>query len=241
MTASSRAEKFAAAAASKARKGRDRMRLIFLGAPGSGKGTQAVWLSEKYAIPQISTGDILRKAVQEGSELGKKADAIMKSGALVPDELMIELVRERLNQADCQPGFILDGFPRTIAQGESLDAMLGTEKAIQNAIFFEVSEAEIIKRLTSRRTCSACARNYNVISDPPPDSGLCGTCGGAIIQRPDDTEATVLKRLQVYAEKTAPLKEFYNKQKKLYILGAEQPVERVRTELDALLAGLSKA
>lgn len=213
------------------------MRLIFLGAPGSGKGTQALWLRDRYGIPQISTGDILRKAVADGTELGRQADGIMKSGGLVSDELIIALVRERLEQPDCQPGFILDGFPRTIAQGQSLDAMLGTAKAIQRAIFFDVSEQEIIKRLTSRRTCSGCARNYNVISDPPPASGLCGSCGGAIIQRQDDTETTVRKRLEVYEEKTAPLKEFYNVQKKLYILRAEQPVERVRAELEALVAG----
>lgn len=213
------------------------MRLIFLGAPGSGKGTQAIWLRDRFGIPQISTGDILRKAVADGTELGRQADGIMKSGGLVSDELIIALVRERLEQPDCQPGFILDGFPRTIAQGQSLDAMLGAAKAIQQAIFFDVSEAEIIKRLTSRRTCSGCARNYNVISDPPPASGLCGSCGGAIIQRQDDTEETVRKRLEVYEEKTAPLKEFYNVQKKLYILRAEQPVERVRAELEALVTG----
>ncbi len=217
------------------------MRLVFLGAPGSGKGTQAVWLQEQYRIPQISTGDILRKAVAEGSELGQKADAIMKSGALVSDELIIELVRERLAQADCARGFILDGFPRTIAQGESLDRMLGSERAIQSAIFFEVSEAEIIRRLTSRRTCASCGRIYNVISDPPPASALCGSCGGAIIQRKDDSEETVLNRLKVYEEKTAPLKEFYNMQKKLYILRAEQPVEQVRSELATLLAGFQMA
>ena len=214
------------------------MRVIFLGAPGTGKGTQAVWLSEKFAIPQISTGDILRKAVAEGTELGKAADAVMKSGGLVSDELIVALVRERLEQPDCRPGFILDGFPRTIAQGESLDLMLGREKAIQSVIFFDVSEAGIVTRLTSRRTCSGCARNYNMISDPPPASGLCESCGGRIIQRPDDSEETVRKRLQVYEEKTAPLKEFYNKQKKLYILRAEQPVERVREELVTLLSGL---
>ncbi len=214
------------------------MRVIFLGAPGTGKGTQAVWLSEKFAIPQISTGDILRKAVAEATELGKAADAIMKSGGLVSDELIVALVRERLEQPDCRPGFILDGFPRTIAQGESLDLMLGREKAIQSVLFFEVSEAEIVTRLTSRRTCSGCARNYNMISDPPPASGLCDSCGGRIIQRPDDSEETVRKRLLVYEEKTAPLKEFYNKQKKLYILRAEQPVERVREELVTLLSGL---
>ena len=213
------------------------MRVIFLGAPGTGKGTQAVWLSEKFAIPQISTGDILRKAVAEATELGKAADAIMKSGGLVSDELIVALVRERLEQPDCRPGFILDGFPRTIAQGESLDLMLGREKAIQSVLFFEVSEAEIVTRLTSRRTCSGCARNYNMISDPPPASGLCDSCGGRIIQRPDDSEETVRKRLLVYEEKTAPLKEFYNKQKKLYILRAEQPVERVREELVTLLSG----
>ncbi|HNW61040.1 MAG TPA: adenylate kinase [bacterium] len=214
------------------------MRLVFLGAPGSGKGTQAVWLRDKFGIPQISTGDILRKAVADGTELGRQADAIMKSGALVSDELIIALVRERLSQPDCAPGFILDGFPRTIAQGESLDTMLGASQAIQSAIFFDVSESEIIRRLTSRRTCASCGRIYNIHSDPPPASGLCGSCGGTIIQRKDDSEETVLNRLKVYEEKTAPLKEFYNKQKKLYILRAEQPVDRVRAELDTLIAGL---
>ncbi len=214
------------------------MRLIFLGAPGSGKGTQAVYLAENYGIPQISTGDILRKAVQDGSELGQKAQVIMSNGGLVPDDIIIELVRERLTLPDAGKGFILDGFPRTIAQAESLDAMLGSGKAIQMVLFFDVSEAEIIKRLTSRRTCSQCGKNYNVISDPPPASGLCVQCGGKIVQREDDTETTVRKRLQVYEEKTAPLKAFYNVQKKLYILHAEQAVERVRAEMDALLAQL---
>lgn len=214
------------------------MRLIFLGAPGSGKGTQAVYLAENYGIPQISTGDILRKAVQDGSELGQKAQVIMSSGGLVPDDIIIELVRERLTLPDAGKGFILDGFPRTIAQAESLDAMLGAAKAIQMVLFFDVTEAEIIKRLTSRRTCGQCGKNYNVISDPPPASGLCEQCGGRIIQREDDTETTVRKRLQVYEEKTAPLKEFYNVQKKLYILHAEQAVEQVRADMDALLAKL---
>ena len=162
----------------------------------------------------------------------------MSSGGLVPDDIIIELVRERLTLPDAGKGFILDGFPRTIAQAESLDAMLGAAKAIQMVLFFDVTEAEIIKRLTSRRTCGQCGKNYNVISDPPPASGLCEQCGGKIIQREDDTETTVRKRLQVYEEKTAPLKEFYNVQKKLYILHAEQAVEQVRADMDALLAKL---
>ncbi len=214
------------------------MRLIFLGAPGSGKGTQAVYLAERHGIPQISTGDILRKAVQDGSELGRKAQSIMQSGGLVPDDIIIELVRERLVQPDAGNGFILDGFPRTIAQAESLDAMLGEPKAIEMVLFFDVSEAEIVKRLTSRRTCSQCGKNYNVLSDPPPATGICDQCGGKIIQREDDTEVTVRKRLQVYEEKTAPLKSFYSAQNKLHLLHAEQAVEHVRSALDALVARL---
>lgn len=211
------------------------MRLIFLGAPGSGKGTQAMYLVTRYGIPQISTGDILRKAVQEGTELGKKAKSIMESGHLVPDEIIMGLIRERLQAPDCRKGFILDGFPRTIAQAEGLDKLMGEGQKIEKVMFFDVPEAEIIRRLTSRRTCSGCGRIYNVFSDPPPADGRCGSCGAAVVQRDDDQEATVRNRLLVYAEKTAPLKDFYEKQKKLFVINAHQAIERVQAEMEALL------
>jgi adenylate kinase len=210
------------------------MRLIFLGAPGTGKGTQASNLAAKYAIPQISTGDILRKAVQDGTDLGKKAKSIMDSGRLVSDEIIIQLIKERLAQKDCKKGYILDGFPRTIAQAESLDALLD-KKAITAVIYFDVSEQSIIERLTSRRVCVECGNIYNVQTNPPPASGKCEKCKGRIIQRDDDTETTVRNRLRVYKQKTAPLKLYYEKQKKLFSIDGMQPVEKVRQNIEKIL------
>ncbi len=207
------------------------MKLIFLGAPGTGKGTQASVLAEKYNIPQISTGDILRKAVAEGSELGQKAKAIMESGGLVSDDIIIGLIRERLAQPDCKPGYILDGFPRTIAQAESLDKLLAAQGGIDAVIYFDVAEDEIVRRLTSRRTCSQCGYNYNMISDPPPTDNTCEKCGGDIIQRDDDKEETVRHRLVVYNEKTAPLVDYYKKQNKLYTIDAARDVKKVRQDI----------
>ncbi len=214
------------------------MRVIFLGAPGAGKGTQATHLAEKYAIPQISTGDILRKAAQEGTELGSKAKAVMDVGGLVSDEIIVALVKERLAQKDCLNGYILDGFPRTLRQAENLDAMLGKQDAIQSVIYFDLAEEAIVQRLTSRRTCSQCGKNFNVISDPPPSSGQCDVCGGKIIQRDDDSESTVRNRLKVYQEKTAPLKDFYTKQGKLHVIDGSQPVDQVRAAISGLFARL---
>jgi len=213
------------------------MRLIFLGAPGAGKGTQAVYLCEKYAIPQISTGDMLRKAVQDGTELGRQAKAIMESGGLVSDDIIIGLMRERLAQPDCGRGYILDGFPRTLAQAAGLDAMLGKD-GIQLVMLFDVPETVILTRLTSRRTCSRCGKIFNMISNPPPADLVCPDCGGRIIQRDDDTEATVLNRLRVYEEKTAPLKGYYEKQNKLAILRGDAPLEQIHREMDDLVAPL---
>jgi len=154
------------------------LRVIFLGPPGAGKGTQAAYLAEKYSIPQISTGDILRKAAQEGTELGRKAKAIMDAGGLVSDEIIVALVKERLAQNDCLEGYILDGFPRTLRQAESLDSMLGKDNAVQAVVYFDLEEEDVVQRLTSRRTCNRCGKNFNVISDPPPASGRCDLCGG---------------------------------------------------------------
>jgi len=207
------------------------LKLIFLGAPGTGKGTQASVLAEKYGIPQISTGDILRKAVADGTELGKKAKAIMESGGLVSDDIIIGLIKERLAQPDCAGGYILDGFPRTIAQGESLDELLAATGGIDAVIYFDVAEDEIVKRLTSRRTCSKCGYNYNMISDPPPADNKCEKCGGEIIQRDDDKEETVRNRLVVYAENTAPLIAYYKKQNKLHSVDGAQGVDKVRQDI----------
>jgi adenylate kinase len=215
------------------------MRLIFLGAPGAGKGTHAVYLGEKYGIPQISTGDILRKAVQDGTELGRQAKAIMDSGALVSDEIIIKLMQERLKQPDCVKGYILDGFPRTLPQAAGLDQMLA-DQGIQLVLFFDVAEKIVIQRLTSRRTCAKCARIFNMISDAPPADMICPTCGGGIIQRDDDKEATVLNRLKVYEEKTAPLKHYYEQQGKLTSLNGDLPLDRIRREMDALLTPYKK-
>lgn len=210
------------------------MRAIFLGAPGTGKGTQASVLAEKYNIPQISTGDILRQAVKDGTDLGKQAKSIMDSGGLVSDEIIIALMKERLGQPDCANGYILDGFPRTVPQAQSLDDILKEGSAIDGVIYFDVPEETIITRLTSRRVCSKCGYNYNLISDPPPEDGKCRICGGEIIQRDDDKEETVRNRLQVYKEKTAPLKDFYLKQQKLYVIDGSQAVDKVRQDIDEI-------
>lgn len=215
------------------------MRLIFLGAPGTGKGTQASVLAQKYNIPQISTGDILRKAVADGTELGKKAKAIMESGGLVSDDIIIGLIDERLSQDDCANGYILDGFPRTIKQAEELDALLDGKKGIDAVIYFDVSEEEIVKRLTSRRTCTQCGYNHNMIYDPPVDGDKCAKCGGTVIQRDDDKEETVRNRLVVYNEKTAPLVDYYKKQNKLYAIDGSQDVEKVRQDIIDLYEKLS--
>ena len=216
------------------------MKLIFLGAPGTGKGTQASVLAEKYGIPQISTGDILRKAVADGTELGQKAKAIMESGGLVSDDIIIGLIKERLAQPDCAPGYMLDGFPRTIEQGESLDELLAETGGIDAVIYFDVSEDDIVRRLTSRRTCRGCGHNYNMISDPPPADNKCEKCGDEIFQRDDDKEETVRNRLVVYNEKTAPLIAYYKAQNKLYSIDGAQDVAKVRQDIIDLYEELAE-
>jgi len=216
------------------------MKLIFLGAPGTGKGTQASVLAQKYTIPQISTGDILRKAVADGTELGVKAKAIMESGGLVSDDIIIGLVDERLAQDDCRPGYILDGFPRTITQAEDLDKMLADKAGIDAVFYFDVAEEEIVKRLTSRRTCTQCGYNHNMIYDPPVDGDICAKCGGKVIQRDDDKEETVRNRLVVYTEKTAPLVDYYKNQNKLYAIDGAQDVDNVRQDIIDLYDKLAK-
>jgi len=182
------------------------MRLILLGAPGAGKGTQAQFITEKYAIPQISTGDMLRAAVQAGTELGKAAKKIMDAGELVSDELIINLVKERIAEDDCANGFLFDGFPRTIPQAEALQA---SGVAIDGVVEIDVADAEIIKRMSGRRVHSGSGRTYHLVYNPPKVAGKDDITGDELVQRPDDQEDTVRQRLQVYHQQTAPLIDFY--------------------------------
>jgi adenylate kinase len=188
------------------------MRLVLLGAPGAGKGTQAKKLIEKYAIPQISTGDILRKAVADGTPLGKEAKAVMDRGELVPDKIVLGLVEERIKQDDCKNGYILDGFPRNTAQAESLDNILSSLGApLTVALSVDVDKDDLMKRLTGRRTCKNCQQMYNVYFSPSQKEGSCDKCGGELYQRDDDKEDTIKKRLDVYEAQTAPLIDYYGK------------------------------
>jgi adenylate kinase len=186
------------------------MNLILLGPPGAGKGTQAKRLVETYGIPQISTGDMLREAVKNQTELGMEAKKYMDAGQLVPDEVVIGLVKERLSKPDCDQGFMLDGFPRTVGQAEELDKVLAEmNKDIDHVVSIEVPNEELMGRLTGRRTCKQCGAGYHVIFDPPKVEGKCDKCGGELYQRDDDNEATVSNRLKVYESQTKPLIDYY--------------------------------
>ena len=182
------------------------MKLILLGAPGAGKGTQAEVLCRKLGIPSISTGNILRAAIKNGTPTGLKAKSYIDAGALVPDEVIIGIVDERLAQDDCKNGYILDGVPRTIAQAEALEKAGITFDAV---VSIEISEEEILRRMSGRRVCEACGSSYNVVSIPPRVEGICDNCGGKLIQRKDDTPETVRERLKVYHTETEPLVDFY--------------------------------
>ncbi len=188
------------------------MRLVLLGAPGAGKGTQAKILVEKYGIPQISTGDLLRAAVAAGTALGKEAKSYMDKGELVPDSVVLGMVEERLKQDDCKKGYILDGFPRNTQQAEALDKMLSSlNMSLTAALSVDVPFEDLMKRLTGRRTCKACGQMYNVYFNPPKKEGICDKCGGELFQRDDDKEETIKKRLEVYNAQTAPLIDYYAK------------------------------
>lgn len=186
------------------------MKLIMLGAPGAGKGSQAKVLSDKYGIPHISTGDIFRANIKEGTELGKKAKEYMDQGLLVPDELVCDLVVDRIKQDDCKKGFILDGFPRTIPQAKSLDAALEQiNEAMDYAVDLEVDDEVIVERMGGRRACLECGATYHVVNMPPVKEGVCDRCGAKLVLRDDDQPETVKKRLSVYHEQTAPLIQYY--------------------------------
>ena len=204
------------------------MRLILLGPPGAGKGTQAKMLKEKFQIPQISTGDILRQAVKDNTELGARAKTVMDAGQLVPDDIVIDLIKERIREEDCKTGFILDGFPRNITQAEKLSETLqDMNLAIDNVIDLEVDEGEVVERLTGRSTCSECGAMFHQVSRPPKVNEICDSCGGKLEQRPDDNKDTIEERLKVYSESTAPLKEFYSKQESLRTVEAKGTVEEI--------------
>lgn len=186
------------------------MRLILLGPPGAGKGTQAKVLMEKYQIPQISTGDILRQAVKEKTPLGEEARVYMDRGALVPDQVIIGIIRERLQKPDCKRGYILDGFPRTVVQAEALrETLAGMDSSLDHVLSIEVMEEELIQRLSGRRTCKSCGEVYHIIYGPPKRDGVCDKCGGELYQRDDDKEETIKRRLRVYQAETAPLIDYY--------------------------------
>ena len=204
------------------------MRVILLGPPGAGKGTQAKMLKEKFQIPQISTGDILRQAVKDNTELGAQAKTVMDAGQLVPDDVVISLIKDRIRQGDCKTGFILDGFPRNIAQAEKLSETLADMRVVNdNIIDLEVDEKEVVERLSGRSTCLDCGAMFHQISCPPKVLGVCDGCGGKLAQRPDDNRETIRERLKVYLGSTAPLKEFYMKQGNLKTVEAKGSVEDI--------------
>ncbi|MDD6284066.1 MAG: adenylate kinase [Firmicutes bacterium] len=197
------------------------MNLILLGAPGAGKGTQAEVICEKLGIPSISTGNIIREALKNGTEMGLKAKSFMDEGKLVPDEIVIGIIKERLAKDDCRDGFVLDGFPRTIPQAEALDAM---GVVIDKVISIEVADEKIADRMAGRRVCEKCGASYHTEYKKPSVDGVCNLCGGALVRRKDDAPETVLERLQVYHEQTEPLKDYYLKAGKLRLVEGQEEV-----------------
>jgi adenylate kinase len=216
--------------------------IILLGAPGAGKGTQAKLISQRYGLPQISTGDILRDNVAQGTELGRKADPIMKSGALVPDDLILAMVEDRFDCPDCDRGFILDGFPRTVKQAEWLDQYLQTRKFAGRTLppvvmNVEVSYNQLLQRLTGRRSCPVEGKIYNIYFQPPQKEGVCDCCGSQLVQRKDDKEEVISKRLKEYEIQTLPLVDYYRQRGYLHRLNGELPVEQVSSEAFAVIEG----
>ncbi|MDO4607621.1 MAG: adenylate kinase [Clostridia bacterium] len=210
------------------------MKLILLGAPGAGKGTQAEIISEKYDIPTISTGNIIRAALKNGTEMGLKAKAYIDSGRLVPDDVVIGIIKERLSDTDCQNGFILDGFPRTIPQAEALDNM-GVN--VDAALSIEVDDREIVKRMSGRRVCEKCGASYHTEFKKPANDGVCDACGGKLVIRKDDEPDTVHDRLDIYHKQTEPLKSYYKTQDKLIIVEGQ---DKVSDTTELVLKALSE-
>lgn len=214
------------------------MNLILLGPPGAGKGTQAKILIRKFGIPQISTGDILRGAVKEQTPMGIKAKGYMDAGALVPDDVVVGIVEERLAKPDCHDGFILDGFPRTVAQADALKKTLaGLNKKIEHVISIVVDKEELIGRITGRRTCRLCGKGYNLEFDPPKQNGKCDECGGELYQRDDDSEMTMRNRLDVYELQTAPLIDYYAHESLLRTVSGTGSIDDIQQKILTSLAG----
>ena len=212
------------------------MKIIMLGAPGAGKGTQAKQIADHYSIPHISTGDIFRANIKEGTELGKKAKEYMDKGALVPDELTCDLVMDRISQDDCKNGFVLDGFPRTIPQAEALEKALDAAgQKMDFAIDVDVPDDNIIGRMSGRRACLNCGATYHIISIPPKKEDICDVCGEALVQRDDDKEETVKNRLSVYHEQTQPLINFYQERDILRTVDGTRPMDEVFSAIQAIL------
>lgn len=216
------------------------MNLILLGPPGAGKGTQSQYLIKKYGIPQVSTGDMLREARKNQTELGKKAEEFMNAGKLVPDEVVIGIVGERLKKPDCAKGFILDGFPRTAAQADALAKLLAENgKKIDAVLNIEVPEPELISRLSGRRVCENCGATYHVTTAPTKVAGTCDKCSGAVVQRKDDSEDTVKNRLKVYQESTSPLIGYYKDKGLLKALPGVGSIAAISRSLDEVLRGVN--
>ncbi|MEH6990373.1 adenylate kinase [Cytobacillus firmus] len=215
------------------------MNLVLMGLPGAGKGTQAEKIVQKYGIPHISTGDMFRAAIKDETDLGLKAKSFMDKGELVPDEVTIGIVRERLSKDDCEKGFLLDGFPRTVAQADALENILSDlNKKINYVINIDVDQSILMERLTGRRICRDCGATYHLVFNPPAKDGVCDRCGGELYQRADDNEATVQNRLDVNIKQTKPLLDFYETKGYLRNIDGQQDINKVFSDLDALLGGL---
>lgn len=215
------------------------MNLVLMGLPGAGKGTQAEKIVEKYGIPHISTGDMFRAAIKESTELGLQAKSFMDQGNLVPDEVTIGIVRERLSKEDCAEGFLLDGFPRTVAQAEALENILSDlNKKIDYVINIDVDQEFLMERLTGRRICKSCGSTYHMVFNPPAKDGVCDRCGGELYQRADDNAETVQNRLEVNQKQTKPLLDFYEGKGYLRNINGQQDIRKVFDDLDQLLRSL---
>ncbi|MGD6818677.1 adenylate kinase [Metabacillus sp. 84] len=214
------------------------MNLVLMGLPGAGKGTQAEQITEEYQIPHISTGDMFRAAIKEETELGLQAKSFMDKGELVPDEVTIGIVRERLGKDDCEKGFLLDGFPRTVAQAEALETILSDlGKKLDHVINIDVDKSILMERLTGRRICKDCGATYHLVFNPPAKEGVCDKCGGELYQRADDNEETVSNRLEVNVKQSKPLLDYYSQKGYVRQIDGQQDIRKVFTDIKALLGG----